>query len=398
MQEKRFFDIKVAMRKDFDSIKRGTVEIISEEDLKKKLGRGKPLNIKFGADPTSSDLHLGHTVVLEKLKTFQDLGHNIIFIIGDYTARIGDPSGRSEIRKKMSEREVNDNAGTYQKQVFKILDRKKTKVVFNSQWFGKMAFSDLLELTAHSTVAQMLARADFKKRYTEGDDISILEFMYPLLQAYDSIKVKADVELGGTDQIFNLLMGREFQVDNGMEPQVVITMPLLEGLDGAKKMSKTYDNYIGISEPAREIFGKVMSVSDTLMVRYYELLTDKDLDKIKAMDPRDAKIKLAKEIVGRFQGKAAAEKSWAEFEKVFVKRGLPENIETVEVKEKKIWIVNLLILSGLANSKNDAKRIIQQGALRIDQEKVIDDKLDLVMDREYILQAGKRKFKRVKGI
>ncbi len=386
------------MRKDINAIKRGTVEIISAKDLERKLGKGKPLNIKFGADPTSSDLHLGHTVALEKLKTFQDMGHNVVFIIGDYTARIGDPSGRSEIRKKMSQKDVSDNAGTYQEQVFKILDRKKTKVVFNSEWFDKMAFSDLLELTAHSTVAQMLARADFKKRYTEGEDISILEFMYPLLQAYDSVQVEADVELGGTDQIFNLLMGREFQVDKGMEPQVVITMPLLEGLDGVKKMSKTYDNYIGINEPAIEVFGKVMSVSDTLMVRYYELLTDKDLDEVKAMDPRDAKIKLAKEIVGRFHGEAEAEKSWAEFEKVFVKKGLPENIEVVEVNQKKIWIVNLLVLSGLATSRNDAKRIIHQGALRINQEKVVDDKLDLVMDREYVLQAGKRKFKKVRRV
>lgn len=385
------------MSKDLSVIKRGTVEIISEEGLKKKLGRGKPLNIKFGADPTSSDLHLGHTVVLEKLRKFQELGHKVIFIIGDYTARIGDPSGRNEIRKKMEKKEVLDNARTYQKQAFRILDKKKTEVVYNSKWFARMSFTGLLELTAHSTVAQMLARADFKKRYTEGSDISILEFMYPLLQAYDSVMVKADIELGGTDQKFNLLMGREFQVDYGMEPQVVITMPLLEGLDGVKKMSKTYDNYIGINEPAGEIFGKVMSVSDTLMYRYYELLTDKALAEVKTMNPRDAKIKLAEEIVERFHGRAEAEKSRAGFEKVFVNKGLPDDIQTVEIKDKKIWIVNLLVQAGLAGSRNEAKRIINQGALRIDRKKVTDDRMDLVIDGEHIIQAGKRNFRRIIG-
>ena len=385
------------MQTNFDAIKRGTVEIIAEEDLKKKLDKGRPLNIKFGADPTAPDIHLGHTVVLEKLKKFQELGHNVVFIIGDYTARIGDPSGKSEIRKRMSEKEVRENAATYQEQVFRILDRKKTKVVYNSEWFDKMSFSDLLELTSHSTIAQMLARADFKKRYTEGKDISILEFMYPLLQAYDSVKVNADIELGGTDQKFNLLMGREFQVDYGMEPQVVITMPLLEGIDGIKKMSKSYNNYIGIGEPPKDIFGKVMSVSDDLMLRYYELLTDCDLEEVKSMNPRDAKIGLGKRIVKQFHGEEAAEETWGEFEKVFVKRGLPEDMEVYSPGEPRMNVVELMVKSGLALSRNEARRIIRQGAFKIDQKKVTDDKLVLELDREYVLQSGKRKFIRVKG-
>jgi len=385
------------MQTNFDAIKRGTVEIIAEEDLKKKLDKGRPLNIKFGADPTAPDIHLGHTVVLEKLKKFQELGHNVVFIIGDYTARIGDPSGKSEIRKRMSEKEVRENAATYQEQVFRILDRKKTKVVYNSEWFDKMSFSDLLELTSHSTIAQMLARADFKKRYTEGKDISILEFMYPLLQAYDSVKVNADIELGGTDQKFNLLMGREFQVDYGMEPQVVITMPLLEGIDGIKKMSKSYNNYIGINEVPKDIFGKVMSVSDDLMLRYYELLTDCDLEEVKSMNPRDAKIGLGKRIVKQFHGEEAAEETWGEFEKVFVKRGLPEDMEVYSPGEPRMNVVELMVKSGLALSRNEARRIIRQGAFKIDQKKVTDDKLVLELDREYVLQSGKRKFIRVKG-
>jgi len=385
------------MQTNFDAIKRGTVEIIAEEDLKKKLDKGRPLNIKFGADPTAPDIHLGHTVVLEKLKKFQELGHNVVFIIGDYTARIGDPSGKSEIRKRMSEKEVRENAATYQEQVFRILDRKKTKVVYNSEWFDKMSFSDLLELTSHSTIAQMLARADFKKRYTEGKDISILEFMYPLLQAYDSVKVNADIELGGTDQKFNLLMGREFQVDYGMEPQVVITMPLLEGIDGIKKMSKSYNNYIGINEVPKDIFGKVMSVSDDLMLRYYELLTDCDLEEVKSMNPRDAKIGLGKRIVKQFHGEEAAEETWGEFEKVFVKRGLPEDMEVYSPGEPRMNVVELMVKSGLALSRNEARRIIRQGAFKIDQKKITDDKLVLDMDTEYVLQSGKRKFIRVKG-
>jgi len=384
------------MMPEIAEIKRGALEIISETELLSKLKKG-PLRVKFGADPTSADIHLGHTVVLEKLRKFQELGHSVVFIIGDYTAMIGDPSGRSETRNRLSKEEVKRNSVTYQEQVFKILDRNKTEVVYNSRWFDSMSSMELLELTTHSTVAQMLARADFKKRYTEGSDISMLEFMYPLLQAYDSIKVKADVEIGGSDQKFNLLMGRQFQLDFKQEPQVVITMPLLEGLDGVKKMSKTYGNYIGICEPPNEIFGKVMSISDELMIRYYELLTYEDIDSVKEMNPRDAKAGLAGKIVERFYDAGVAENARNEFERVFVKKDVPAGIGTLRVKEKKACVVDLLVQSGLVPSKNEARRAIRQGAFRVDDIKITDEKLQLEMEKEYVFRIGRRKFIRVKG-
>src|SRR3989338_7572432 len=282
-------------------IKRGVVEIIPEEELKdkikKSLSEKKPLVIKAGFDPSAPDLHLGHTVLLRKLKHFQDLGHRLIFLIGDFTGMIGDPTGRSEARKRLTEKEIIENAKTYKKQVFKILDEKKTEVVFNSAWLAKMSLKDTLELMAHSTVSQVLVRADFNERYKSGKDISFLEFMYPLLQAYDSVELKADVELGGSDQKFNLLMGRELQKDFGQEPQIVLMMPLLLGLDGVNKMSKSFGNHIGIDESPEQIFGKVMSVSDTLMFQYYELLTDENLDGVKKMHPMEAKKNLAEIIV-----------------------------------------------------------------------------------------------------
>ena len=383
------------MGKDLEIISRGTVEVISPEELKEKLNRRKPLRVKFGADPTAPDIHLGHTVALQKLKQFQDLGHKIVFIIGDFTARIGDPSERSEARKPLTTEEIRKNAKTYQKQVFKILDKKKTEVVFNSEWLDRMSSADILELSSHSTVAQMLARADFKERFNREIDISILEFIYPLLQAYDSIQVKADVEIGGTDQKFNLLMGRQLQRDFNQEPQIIITMPLLEGTDGVRKMSKSYDNYIGITEPPKEIFGKIMSISDELMVKYYELLTEENLEEVKKMHPRQAKANLAKGIVETYYGETEAEKAKGEFEKVFVKRELPEEIKEIRIREKKIWVVDLLVKSGLAISKNEAKRLISQGSVKINHKRIKDSDMDLVIDKEYIVQVGKRKFRRI---
>lgn len=383
------------MAKDLEIIRRGTVEVISPEELKEKLNRRKPLRVKFGADPTAPDIHLGHTVVLQKLKQFQNLGHQIVFIIGDFTARIGDPSERSEARKPLTTEEIKKNAKTYQKQVFKILDKGKTEVLFNSRWLDKMSSSDVLELSSHSTVAQMLARADFKERFNRETDISILEFIYPLLQAYDSIQVKADVEIGGTDQKFNLLMGRQLQRDFNQESQVIITMPLLEGTDGVRKMSKSYGNYIGITEPPKEIFGKIMSISDELMVKYYELLTEENLEEVKKMHPRQAKAKLAKELVQKYYSETEAEKTEEEFEKVFVKRELPKEIKEIRIREKKIWVVDLLVKAGLAISKNEAKRLISQGSVKINQKRIKDSDMDLLMDKEYIVQVGKRKFRRI---
>jgi len=383
------------MVKDLETIRRGTVEIISPEELKEKLASRRPLRVKFGADPTAPDIHLGHTVVLQKLKQFQDLGHQIVFIIGDFTARIGDPSERPEAREPLTTEEIEKNAKTYQKQVFKILDKKKTEVLFNSTWFDKMSLSDVVKLSSHSTVAQMLARAEFKERFNREIDISLLEFMYPLLQAYDSIRVKADVEVGGTDQKFNLLMGRQLQRDFGQEPQVVITMPLLEGIDGVRKMSKSYGNYIGITESPGEMFGKIMSISDQLMVRYYELLTEENLDEVKRIDPRQAKAKLAREIVQKYHSETEAKKAEGEFEKVFVKRELPEKIEEIKISGKKIWVVDLLVKAGLATSKNEAKRLITQGGVKINQKRIKDSDMDLLMDKEYIVQVGRRKFRRI---
>jgi len=383
------------MPKDLEIISRGTVEVISPEELKEKLNRRKPLRVKFGADPTAPDIHLGHTVALQKLKQFQDLGHKIVFIIGDFTARIGDPSERSEARKPLTTEEIRKNAKTYQKQVFKILDKGKTEVVFNSEWLDRMSSADILELSSHSTVAQMLARADFKERFNREIDISILEFIYPLLQAYDSIQVKADVEIGGTDQKFNLLMGRQLQRDFNQEPQVIITMPLLEGTDGVRKMSKSYGNYIGITESPQEIFGKIMSISDPLMVKYYELLTEENLEEVKRMPPRQAKAELAKKIVRKYYGETEAERAGEEFEKVFVKKELPEEIKEVRISQKKIWVVDLLVKANLATSKNEAKRLISQGSVKINQKRIKDSDMDLLIDKEYIIQVGKRKFRRI---
>ena len=375
-------------------IRRGTNEIISEEELAKKLASGKKLRIKLGVDPTAPDLHLGHSVIINKLKVFQDLGHQIVFLIGDFTARIGDPSGRSATRPMMTEEQIMKNIKTYQDQVFKILDREKTEVVFNSKWLNALGIEGLLKLASKHTVAQMLVRDDFEKRFKADIPISIVEFMYPLLQAYDSVALQADVELGGNDQKFNLLLGRDMQRDAGQEPQVVITMPLLVGTDGVKKMSKSYNNYIALNDKPQDMFGKLMSISDELMMFYYELLTQENLDEIKQMHPKEAKMKLGSIIVERYWGKEAAENAKAEFNKIFANKDLPTEIEDYKCDKDKIKLSELLFVSKMVASKNEARRLIEQGGAKVDNEKVTAD-TEIEVKNGMILQAGKRKFKKI---
>jgi tyrosyl-tRNA synthetase len=392
--------------KQLEIIKRGTVEIILEEDLKKKLERAykenKPLRIKVGFDPTAPDIHLGHTVLLEKMRQFQELGHEVIFLIGDFTGMIGDPSGKTETRKPLTREEVLKNAETYKEQVFKILDPKKTVIMFNSEWFNEMTALDMCRLAGAETVARMLEREDFKKRFTEGRPITILEFLYPLLQAYDSVYLKADIELGGTDQKFNLLMGRQLMKIYGMEEQVIITMPLLEGLDGIQKMSKSLGNYIGINEPADEMFGKIMSINDELMLKYYELLSHisvQELEELKRdikegkINPRDAKDALAVEIVTRYHGKQQAEKARERFIKLFREKDIPEDIPTIEIKDEGegVWIPKIIKEQGLSKSTSEAIRLIKQNAVKINNEVVknSDTKLN---KGEYIIKVGKKRF------
>jgi len=375
-------------------IRRGTNEIISEEELVKKLNSGKKLRIKLGVDPTAPDLHLGHSVIINKLKTFQDLGHQIVFLIGDFTARIGDPSGRSATRPMMTEEQIMANIKTYQDQVFKILDREKTEVVFNSKWLNALGIEGLLKLASKHTVAQMLVRDDFEKRFKADIPISIVEFMYPLLQAYDSVALHADVELGGNDQKFNLLLGRDMQRDAGQEPQVVITMPLLVGTDGVKKMSKSYKNYIALNDKPQDMFGKLMSISDELMMVYYELLTQENLEEIKQMHPKEAKMKLGMIIVERYWGKEAAETAKNEFNKIFANKDLPTEIEEYKCDKDKIKLSELLFISKMVASKNEARRLIEQGGAKVDNEKVTAD-TEIEIKDGMILQAGKRKFKKI---
>ncbi|MFA5089700.1 MAG: tyrosine--tRNA ligase [Candidatus Omnitrophota bacterium] len=385
------------INRQLEVIRRGAVEIISEAELKAKLTESisakRPLKIKAGFDPTAPDIHLGHTVLLRKLRQFQDLGHEVIFLIGDFTARIGDPTGKSETRKQLSHKEVMENASTYKKQVSKILDVRKIRIVFNSEWFDHMPVLDMLKLTRHVTVAQMLARADFKKRLISEQDVSLLEFMYPLLQGYDSVKLEADIELGGTDQIFNLLVGRDIQKDFGMSQQVVITMPLLEGTDGIKKMSKSLGNYIGISEDAVEIFGKVMSISDELMFKYYTLLTDVDLDALGGLHPKEAKLRLAQEIVCSYHGPEAAKKAREEFENVFSMKGLPQDMPVYKIQGRGSKVIDILLESGLVESGNEGRRMIKQSGVSFDDELISDG--DVLIDRTGILKAGKRRFLKI---
>ena len=379
--------------KQLQVIKRGAVEIISEDELKAKLEKSiknkKPLVVKAGFDPTAPDIHLGHTVLLRKLRQFQELGHKVVFLIGDFTARIGDPSGKSELRKQLSREEALENAATYKKQISKVLDVDKIKVVFNSEWFEKMSVMDILKLTTHATVSQTLARADFKKRLSRNEDISLLEFMYPLLQGYDSVVLEADIEMGGTDQIFNLLVGRDIQKDYSQPQQVVITMPLLEGTDGVQKMSKSLGNYVGINESPDEMFGKIMSISDELMFKYCELLTDLDLSAVRNMHPKEAKMMLAEEIISQYHARDAAQKSRLEFERVFANKEIPQDIAEYKLSPGNN-IIDIILNSGLAPSRNEGRRLIQQGAVTLDNEKI--EKEDTVITDEGILKVGKRRF------
>lgn len=386
---------------------RGVEEVISEEELAEKLKKGKPLRIKAGFDPTAPDLHLGHTVLINKLKQFQDLGHEIQFLIGDFTAAIGDPSGRSATRPPLSADDIAANVKTYCEQVFKILDEKKTKIYYNSEWLEKLGVSGVIKVASQMTVARMLERDDFSKRYESNQPISIHEFLYPLMQGYDSVALESDVEMGGTDQKFNLLVGRQLQKTKGIEPQVVMMMPLLEGTDGVKKMSKSYDNYIAIFDEPKDIFGKTLSVSDDMMWRYYELLSFRPMDEIKKLKasveagethPKVAKVALAKEFVARFYDDAAADQAEKEFEEVFAKKGIPDDIEefTCELPGDGIGITQLLTQAGLTKSNGEARRMIQQGAVKIDQEKFSDEKHFFKEAGEHLFQVGKRRFKRVK--
>lgn len=398
------------MERQLELIKRGAVDILLLEDLVNKLKRslktGQPLRVKAGFDPTAPDLHLGHTVLIQKLKHFQDLGHQVVFLIGDFTGMVGDPSQKSETRKAMTREEVLENAKTYQKQIFKILDPEKTVIDFNSRWLSALGSEGMLRLTAQYTVARMLERDDFSKRFAENKPISIHEFMYPLLQGYDSVALKADVELGGTDQKFNLLVGRDLQRAYDQEPQVILTMPLLEGTDGAKKMSKSEDNYIGIDEPPREIFGKIMSIADKTMWRYYELLSDIPAGEMGRLrkkvevgeeNPRDVKARLAGEMVSRFHGEEEARAAEEEFNRVFRAKGLPDEVPGFTVQWAGKMVLSSLITynAGLTISTSEAKRLITQGAVSVNGHKITDPQTTLNGEEEYIIRVGKRRVARI---
>jgi tyrosyl-tRNA synthetase len=389
----------------FAEIKRGSDEILIEEELIERLKSGKPLKIKAGFDPTAPDLHLGHTVLINKLRTFQQLGHEVIFLIGDFTGLIGDPTGKNVTRKPLTKEQVLENAKTYQEQVFKILDPAKTTIRFNSEWFDKMGADGMIKLAASQTVARMLERDDFKKRYANGQAIAIHEFLYPLVQGWDSVALESDVELGGTDQRFNLLMGRELQKGQGQKQQTVLMMPLLEGLDGVQKMSKSLNNYIGITDSPTEMFGKVMSISDDLMWRYYELLSFKPIEEIEQLkldmqngkNPRDIKIALAQELIARFHSEADAEAALQDFIQRFQKNAIPDEMPEFEIalSEEGIAIGNLLKQADLVASTSDAMRMIKQGAVKIDGEKVTDTRFVIQAKSENVYQVGKRKFARI---
>ncbi|GGK12141.1 tyrosine--tRNA ligase [Caldalkalibacillus thermarum] len=396
--------------RQFEILKRGVVEIVPEEGLKQKLARSiatdTPLKVKLGVDPTAPDIHLGHTVVIQKLRQFQELGHTVQFLIGDFTARIGDPTGRSETRKPLTEEQVKQNAKTYVQQYAKILDMSKTELHYNSKWLSVLNFADVLELAAKTTVARMLERDDFEKRYRANQAISLHEFFYPLMQGYDSVALECDVELGGTDQKFNLLMGRHLQKEYGQEPQVAIMTPLLEGLDGVQKMSKSLGNYIGIDEEPNEIYGKTMSIPDELMIKYYELVTRLPLEEVKRIEaglksgeihPRDAKMRLAKTLVAMYHGDEAAEQAEEHFKTVFQKRDLPEDMPEKEwTGVSPVNIVDLLHGLDMVASKGEGRRMVQQGAVRINGDRVDDIQEEVNVQAGMIVQVGKRKFVRIK--
>lgn len=388
-------------------IERGTVDLISRDDLVKKLTwsveTGQPLKIKAGFDPTAPDLHLGHTVLLQKLRHFQQLGHQIYFLIGDFTGLIGDPTGKSDTRPPLTREDVERNAETYKEQVFRILDPARTKVVFNSTWLGELSSYDMIRLASQLTVARMLERDDFKKRFESGRPISIHEFLYPLIQGYDSVALEADVELGGTDQLFNLLMGRDLQRSRGQEPQVVLTVPLLEGLDGVNKMSKSLGNYVGITDSPDDIFGKIMSISDELMFRYYELLSDLSIEEIQTLKedmaagrihPKAVKMQLARELTARFHDPEAAVAAEKNFEQVFKRHELPDEIpeREIHVDDGEIWLPKLLLEAGLVKSTSDGRRMIKQNAVSVDGTKVTSVDTNITAQGEVLLKVGKRKF------
>ena len=393
------------MKENLNLIKRGIDELISEDELIAKLKSKKQLIVKAGFDTTAPDLHLGHTVLINKLRHFQQLGHQIVFLIGDFTGMIGDPSGKNKTRPALNQEEINENAKSYKKQVFKILDPKLTHVRFNSEWSNKLGAEGIIKLASQYNLARMLERDDFNKRYKSNQTIALHEFLYPLIQANDSIALEADIELGGTDQKFNLLVGRELQRANGQEPQVVITVPILEGLDGVNKMSKSLDNYVGIDESPNEMFGKIMSISDELMWRWFELLSFRSIDEIKALkadqargkNPRDIKIDLAKELIARFHDEQSANLAEENFINQFQKKNIPDNIEEISfsMSGDSMPLANLLKECGMTSSTSEAMRMIEQGAVRIDEKKIIDTKHIVSSNTSAIYQVGKRKFKKI---
>ncbi len=400
----------MSIEKEVEIIKRGAVDLVSEDELREKLKKShsekRPLRVKLGLDPTAPDLHLGHTVVLQKLKQFQDSGHTAIFLIGDFTGMIGDPTGRIETRPAISKEELLENAETYKKQVFKILDPEKTEIRYNSEWFEAMNAADMIRLCAQYTMARMMEREDFRNRYQNNLSISIHEFLYPLVQGYDSVALVADVELGGHDQIFNLLVGRDIQRVYGQESQVVVTVPLLEGTDGVNKMSKTYGNYVGIDEPPDVIFGKLMSISDELMLKYYELLSDISIDELKRLKegikngtihPRDAKINFAKEIITRFHSGEAAKRAHENFERMFRDKEVPEDIEVMRLKKDAVekWLPKFLNNIGMVSSTSEGKRMIQQGGVYINGSKATNEEISFEGASELIIRVGKRKYKKI---
>lgn len=401
------------MEEQLDFLCARSVDLHSRDELKKKLERaqaeGRPLRIKYGADPSAPDIHLGHVVGLNKLREFQECGHTVVFIIGDFTGMIGDPSGKSATRPALSREQVAEHAKSYQEQAFKVLDPDKTEVRFNSEWFGPMNFEQVIRLTSNVTVAQMLARDDFSKRYAENRPISLVEFLYPMVQAYDSVMVEADLELGGTDQLFNLLLGREIQKAHGQESQVVMTLPLIEGLDGVNKMSKSLGNYIGVTESPKEIFGKTMSVSDELMWKYFSFvlcMPEEEITVLRgemesgARHPRDVKDMLGQRIVAKFYDEAAGREASEEFRRVFAGNQLPEDIPVVtlaasDLEDGKIGLLNLVTRAGLASSNGEARRAVQQGGVRINDEKVLDPAAQIAPESGMILRVGKRKFAQI---
>lgn len=398
---------KEEARRQLDLIERGVAEILPREELLQKLEisirDGKPLKIKLGLDPTAPDIHLGHTVVLNKMRQFQDLGHEVHLIIGDYTGLIGDPSGKSETRRQLTEEEIIDNARTYQEQIFKVLDPDKTIVHFNSEWLKPLQLIDVLQLAAKYTVARMMERDDFEKRYKEGLPIGVHEFMYPLMQGYDSVALQCDLEMGGTDQKFNLLVGRHLLKEYGYEPQVALMMPILEGTDGVQKMSKSLGNYIGVTDDSYEMFGKTMSISDSLITRYFELLTRVPMEEIKSMqeqmesgtlNPRDAKIRLAMELVSIFHSPEEAVQAMERFKLVYSQRDIPDDIPAIVAEASEVWLPRFFTEHGLAASTSEGRRMIQQGAVRVDGEKYQQEELRLA--DEMVIQIGKRKFARIK--